>query len=100
MRDAKTGSSWSQKARGGKDSIENRRPEGFINGPLKNDICRDVGAFSDQIKVSQNPVDHIQISALIIILDKLFIHWLELKSLYSILYMSETKLAKSSRWAP
>jgi hypothetical protein len=50
MMDAKTGSSWSQKARGGKESTENRQPEGFINGPLKNDICRDVGAFSDQIQ--------------------------------------------------
>jgi hypothetical protein len=49
MRDAKTGSSWSQKARGGKDSIENGPPGEFINGPLKKDIFLNVGAFSDQI---------------------------------------------------
>jgi hypothetical protein len=38
MSDAKTGSSWSQRARGGKDSIENGQPEEFLHGPLKNGI--------------------------------------------------------------
>jgi hypothetical protein len=39
MRDAKTGSSWSQRARGGKDSIENGQPEEFIDGSLKSGIA-------------------------------------------------------------
>jgi hypothetical protein len=39
MSDAKTGSSSFQRARGEKDSIENRQPEAFINGSLKSGIA-------------------------------------------------------------
>jgi hypothetical protein len=39
MGDAKTRPSWSQRARGEKDSIENGQPEEFINGLLKSGIA-------------------------------------------------------------
>jgi hypothetical protein len=48
MRDAKTGSSWSQRACGGKDSIEYGQPEELIKGPLKSGIA----CFAD------SPRDH------------------------------------------